>query len=90
MFVMVEDFENLKMHVFNTACVKFYSGNYLIGYKVKYRYEYDKLDDILKITGLFTDNNPLSTGYKDEKYDPLWNKMCQRIIIMMLMLQKHL
>ena len=77
MFVLVEDFKHLTMSVFSSACVKFkrskdfYHGS---GDKTKYRFEYNK-----KLRSLL---------WKDDRdFDHLWDKMCQRIVVVMIMLR---
>lgn len=77
-YVFVENFQNLRMHVFNNPCVRFYNGNVQIGYKTKYRFDYQKLLEIL----LLKDINVMQAGFthiglgKDEKVDTLWNRLC--------------
>ena len=77
MFVLVEDFKHLTMSVFSKSCVKFkhsedfYHGS---GDKTKYRFEYnEKLRSLL-----WTDEGD---------FDQLWDKMCQRIVVVMIMLR---
>eukprot|EP00347_Sterkiella_histriomuscorum_P019144 403342780 len=80
-FVLISDFLNLKLHIFNQVKVKFYQGNYQIGYQTKYRFQYDKLQDILQQRGLIqASNNSIEN-------DLFWNKLCQRVILICLMLQ---
>lgn len=77
------------MHVFQNACVRFYSGNPQIGYKTKYRFEYSKLQEmmILKGVNLFKEHYQSIGGSHDDQYDTLWNKMCQRAILTLLLLK---
>lgn len=77
MFVLVEEFQMLKLQVLSNAFVKFKSGNPQIGYKTKYRLEYEKLIEIIRIKGYEKGYSHETMGMSvDEEYDDLWNKMC--------------
>ncbi len=73
---MVEDLQNLRIHIFNTAQARFYMGNYNIGYKVKYRLSYDKLLNLLAMKKIQSEDN-----------DKLWSKMCRRVITTIVLMK---
>ena len=88
MHVIVEDLNPMKFKIFNQPFIRFIHGSPLIGYKTKYRFTYAKLIEILKSRGLNqAPSHPTISGISEvnESFDPLWNKICRRIILVLLM-----
>lgn len=48
MFVLIEEIKPLKLYIFNQPLIKFKTGNHQIGFKTKYRFEYDRFIEILE------------------------------------------
>eukprot|EP00347_Sterkiella_histriomuscorum_P015701 403356024 len=73
--------------IFNKAIFK--SGNHQVGFKTKYRFNYKKFLDILSMRGTYNISNYNLNGVqKDEIYDKIWNRLCQKIILTVIMLLK--
>ncbi len=80
MFVLIEDFKHLTMSVFSKACVRFKNTEHFYpgaNMKTKHRFEYnERLRELL-----------WGATDKHKDFDPLWNKMCKRIITTMIIMR---
>jgi hypothetical protein len=92
MLVIVEDFKQLIMSILSRACVRFYpTENYYngCGVKAKYRFEYnERFRRLIEARLPFRHDIEASSASSNSDSDPLWNKMCQIIIKIMIIL-KH-
>lgn len=76
MFVLVEDFKHLTMSILSRACVRFKNTeDFYYGSDVKTKYRFEYTDNLRQL---------LFPGDVDNK---LWNTMCQRIVLAMIMLR---
>lgn len=76
MFVLVEDFKHLTMSVLSRACVRFKNTqDFYNGSDVKTKYRFEYTDDLHQLL------------FSKDVDNKLWNKMCQYIVLVMVMLR---
>jgi hypothetical protein len=76
MLVLVEDFKHLTMSLLSRACVRFKNTeDYYHGYEVKTKYRFEFTKNLRELI------------FPQDKDGRLWNSMCQRIILVMIMLR---
>ena len=58
-----------------------------MGFKTKFKYEYRKFIELIGHSQIKKKTHIINGVAKHEKYDELWNKICQRIIITLFMMK---
>ncbi|CDW90071.1 UNKNOWN [Stylonychia lemnae] len=76
--------------LYNKCKVRFQHGNQQMGFKTKFRMEYRRFQDILAQKGWKKKKFMVNGMVKDQVYDDIWNKMCQRIITLVIIMKPEI